>query len=89
MIFGTILAWIVIGIVAGFLANAITKGGYGLGGDMVIGTIGALIGGSLFHRMEWHPPLSAIVGTLVTAFVGAVVLLVGLRIVRSAGPTRA
>ena len=85
----TFLLWIVIGAVAGFLANAVAKGGYGLGGDIIIGIVGAFIGGWLFHSMRWQAPLTGIAGTIVVAFVGAVILLVVLRVIRSAGSRRA
>jgi uncharacterized membrane protein YeaQ/YmgE (transglycosylase-associated protein family) len=80
----TFLLWVVIGAVAGFLANAVVKSSYGLGGDIVIGVVGAFIGGWLFQSMRWHAPLTGMAGTIVIAFIGAVILLVGLRMVRSA-----
>ena len=83
----TFLLWVVIGAVAGFLANAVVKSSYGLGGDVIIGVIGAFIGGWLFRGMRWHAPLNGIAGTIVIAFVGAVILLVVLRMVRSVGRT--
>jgi uncharacterized membrane protein YeaQ/YmgE (transglycosylase-associated protein family) len=79
----TFLIWVVIGAVAGFLANAVVKSGYGLGGDIIIGVVGAFIGGLLFRSMHWHAPFAGIAGTIVIAFVGAVILLVVLRMVRS------
>ncbi len=81
----TFLLWVVIGAVAGFLANAVVRGSYGLGGDIVIGIIGAFIGGWLFRDMRWHAPLNGIAGTIVVAFIGAVILLVLLRLIRSGG----
>jgi uncharacterized membrane protein YeaQ/YmgE (transglycosylase-associated protein family) len=78
----TFLLWVVIGAVAGFLANAVVKGGYGLGGDIVVGVVGAFIGGWLFQSMRWQAPLTGIAGTVVIAFIGAVILLVVLRVVR-------
>lgn len=85
----TFLLWVVIGAVAGFLANAVVKSSYGLGADVIIGVVGAFIGGWLFQSMHWHAPLTGVAGTIVIAFIGAVILLVGLRVVRSAGPRRA
>jgi uncharacterized membrane protein YeaQ/YmgE (transglycosylase-associated protein family) len=84
----TFLLWVVIGAVAGFLANSVVKGSYGLGGDIVVGVVGAFIGGWLFHSMHWHAPLAGIAGTIVIAFIGAVILLIALRMVRSAGRPR-
>lgn len=85
----TFLLWVVIGAVAGFLANAVVRGGYGLAGDIVIGVVGAFIGGWLFHAMRWHAPINGIAGTIVIAFVGAVILLAVLRVIRSGLPRRA
>ena len=86
----TFLLWFLIGAVAGFLANAVAKSSYGFGGDVIIGVVGAFIGGWLFRSMHWHAPLAGVAGTIVIAFIGAVILLIGLRVVRSAGrPGRA
>jgi len=84
----TVLLWVVIGAIAGFLANAVVKGGNGLGGDIVIGVVGAFIGGWLFHSMRWHAPFAGIAGTIFIAFIGAVLLLAVLRVFRSGGPRR-
>ena len=84
----TFLLWVVVGGVAGFLANALAKGGYGLGGDIVIGVVGAFIGGWLFHSMRWHAPMAGLAGTIFIAFIGAVILLAVLRVIRSAGARR-
>ncbi len=85
----TFLLWVVVGGVAGFLANALAKGGYGLGGDIVIGVVGAFIGGWLFQSMRWHAPMAGLAGTIFIAFIGAVILLAVLRVIRSAGVRRA
>lgn len=69
-----ILWFLIIGIVAGWLAGQIMKGsGFGLLGDLIIGVIGAMIGGLLFRLLG----LSAnnLIGSVVTATVGAIVLL--------------
>lgn len=85
----TFLLWIIIGAVAGFLANAVMRSGYGLGGDIIIGIVGAFIGGWVFHAMHWHAPFAGIAGTIVVALVGAVLLLLALRVFRSAQSRRA
>ncbi len=84
----TFLLWVVIGAVAGFLANAVMRSSYGLGGDVIIGVIGAFIGGWLFRDMRWHAPLNGIAGTIIVAFIGAVILLGVLRMIRSVGRSR-
>ena len=53
-----ILAWIVVGLIAGFLAGQVMRGGgYGIVGDMIIGIVGAVLGGFLAARSE-HPKCS-------------------------------
>lgn len=74
------LWFIIIGIVAGFLAGAVVKGsGFGLLGDLIIGVIGALLGGFIFGLLGITA--GGLLGALITAFVGAVALLFLLRLV--------
>jgi uncharacterized membrane protein YeaQ/YmgE (transglycosylase-associated protein family) len=80
----TILIWLVIGLIAGWLASAIAGGGYGVLGDIVVGVVGAFIGGFIFRGLHIRVPWSGIPGTILVAFVGALVLLVVLRLIRSA-----
>ena len=79
-----ILAWIVVGLIAGWLASMVMRGGgYGLIGDIIVGIVGALIGGFLAANLLNMP--NAVNGINVTsilvAFVGAVILLAILRLV--------
>ena len=86
----TILIWALVGLVAGFLASHLALGhGFGLLGDIVIGIIGAFIGGFLllgvFHisiGVAGHPILTE----MLMAFIGAAILLI---IVRLLGGGRA
>ena len=80
----TLLIWLVVGLIAGWLASAVAGGGFGLIGDIVIGVVGAFIGGFIFRGLHIHVPWSGIPGTILVAFVGALVLLVILRVFRSA-----
>ena len=80
----TILIWAVVGLIAGWLASAVVGGGYGVIGDIVIGIVGAFIGGFIFRGLHVRVPWSGIPGTILVAFVGALVLLVVLRVIRSA-----
>ena len=71
-----------IGLVAGFLANHFMKGeSLGLVGDLVVGVIGAVLGGYLFGLLG-ITVVSGLVGGLITALVGAVVLLFGVGLFR-------
>jgi uncharacterized membrane protein YeaQ/YmgE (transglycosylase-associated protein family) len=79
-----ILAWIVVGLIAGWLASQVMRGGgYGLIGDIIVGIVGAVIGGFLATTFLNMPnPVSGInVTSILVAFVGAVILLAILRVV--------
>ncbi len=80
----TLLIWIVVGLIAGWLAAAVVGGGYGIVGDIVVGVVGSFIGGFSFHRLHIGVPFRGLPGTIFVAFIGAVGLLVILRIIRSA-----
>ena len=79
-----ILTWIIVGLVAGVLASFVVGGGFGLLGDIIVGIIGAFVGGWLFRQMGWSSPFGGLVGTIFVAFIGAVVLLLLLRLIRRA-----
>jgi len=79
----SLLLFLLIGLVAGWLAGRIMKGGgFGLIGDLVVGVIGALLGGWLFGLLGIE--LGGLLGSLVTALVGAIVLLYLLRLIKRA-----
>jgi len=77
-----ILTWLIVGLVAGVLASFVAGGGFGLLGDIVIGIIGAFIGGWLFRQLGISTPFGGLAGTIFVAFIGAVVLLLLLRLIR-------
>lgn len=84
----SILAWIVVGIIAGFLGRSVVpgEGPGGLVGDLVIGVVGALIGGWVFNSFG-NPGVSGLnVWSIVVAFVGSVVLLLIMRMFRQSSP---
>jgi uncharacterized membrane protein YeaQ/YmgE (transglycosylase-associated protein family) len=77
------LTWLIVGLIAGVLASLVMGGtGYGLIGDIIIGIVGAFVGGWLFARLGATSPLSGLPGVIFVAFVGAVVLLFVLRLLR-------
>jgi uncharacterized membrane protein YeaQ/YmgE (transglycosylase-associated protein family) len=79
-----LILFILIGLAAGWLAGQVVKGGgYGVVGDIVVGVIGALIGGFLFQRSGAFAG-SGLLGSLIVATIGAVVLLFGLRLIKKA-----
>ena len=77
-----VIFWIIVGIVAGFCAKAVVpgEGPGGILGDLIIGVIGAFMGGWLFMTFLGHS-YSGWMGSTVVAFIGAMVLLVILRAV--------
>ncbi len=75
----TIIWWLVIGLVAGLLANFIMHGGFGIVGDIVIGIIGAFIGGFLASLLGLGS--GGLVWTIILAIIGACILIALLRLV--------
>jgi uncharacterized membrane protein YeaQ/YmgE (transglycosylase-associated protein family) len=74
--------FILIGIVAGWLAGKLVKGGgFGLIGDLVVGVLGAVIGGWLFSTLGVSSG-GGLIGAILVATVGAVVLLVIVRFIK-------
>jgi uncharacterized membrane protein YeaQ/YmgE (transglycosylase-associated protein family) len=79
-----ILIWVLVGAVAGWLAGMIVKGGgFGLLGDIVVGIIGAFVGGWLLMQLGVSIGVG-IVSVIATATIGAVALLLLLRLIRAA-----
>lgn len=79
----TLVVWILIGVVAGWLAGLIVKGrGFGLLGDILIGIIGAVVGGSLSVRLGIHIG-AGLVSSVITATGGAVIVTLILRLFRA------
>jgi uncharacterized membrane protein YeaQ/YmgE (transglycosylase-associated protein family) len=80
-----LLTWLVVGLVAGLLASLVMGGtGFGLLGDIIIGIVGAFVGGWLFSKMGVSSPFGGLAGVIFPAFIGAVVLLFLLRLLRRA-----
>jgi uncharacterized membrane protein YeaQ/YmgE (transglycosylase-associated protein family) len=78
-----LLWFLLIGLAAGWLAGRIMKGrGFGLVGNLIVGVIGALLGGFLFTLLGLHA--YGLVGSLVTAVVGAIVLLYLVGVIKKA-----
>jgi uncharacterized membrane protein YeaQ/YmgE (transglycosylase-associated protein family) len=78
----TFLLWLVVGLIAGWLASAVVGGGFGLVGDIVVGIVGAFLGGFIFRALGVGSPFGGLAGSIFVAFIGAVVLLLLLRLVR-------
>ena len=78
------IAWIIIGIIAGWLAEKIMKRDHGLITNLIVGIVGALLGGFLVNLMGWDAGGSWIVGIIV-ATLGAVILLFLLGLIKRRG----
>ncbi len=78
----SLLVILFVGLVAGWLAGEIMRGyGFGLIGDMVVGIIGAFIGDWLLPRLGIHLGVG-LIAAIINATIGAVVLLLIIRLVR-------
>lgn len=77
-----IVTWLIVGLVAGVLASLVVGGAGGIIVDIVIGIVGAFVGGWLFHAAGWHAPFAGLAGTIFVAFIGSLILLVVLHLVR-------
>ncbi|MFH1915343.1 MAG: GlsB/YeaQ/YmgE family stress response membrane protein [Pseudomonadota bacterium] len=78
-----LLLFVLIGLIAGWLAGMLVKGGgFGILGDIVVGILGAVIGGYVFRALGISA--GGLVGAIVVATVGAVILILILRLIRRA-----
>ena len=78
------LIWfLLVGLIAGWLAGRVMRGGgFGVVGDMIVGVIGALLGGWLFGVLGISA--GGLIGSIIVAFIGAVILIALLRVIRRA-----
>jgi uncharacterized membrane protein YeaQ/YmgE (transglycosylase-associated protein family) len=77
----SIIIFLVIGAVAGWLAGVVVKGGgFGLAGDIVVGILGAFVAGLLLPRFGLG--LTGILGAIVYAAIGAIILLLVIRLIK-------
>ena len=80
----SIIIWIIVGAIAGWLAGMVVKGGgFGLIGDIIVGIVGAIIAGWLL------PQIGIVIGggiiaAIIDAFIGAVILLLIIKLIKRA-----
>ena len=80
----TIIIWLIVGAIAGWLDGMVVKGGgFGLIGDIIVGIIGAVIAGWLLPRLGIYIG-GDIIAAIIDAFIGAVILLIILRLIKRA-----
>jgi uncharacterized membrane protein YeaQ/YmgE (transglycosylase-associated protein family) len=78
------IEWILVGLVAGWLAGKVMKGGgYGVLVDILLGIVGGYIGGWLFGELGIMPGYG-VIGSIIVAFVGAVILVGITRLIKRA-----
>ena len=86
--FSTVIWWLIIGLIAGFLASMVMRGGgYGIVGDIIAGIIGGFIGGWLFGVLGISVG-GGLIGSVIVAFIGACILIGILRLVSRNYPAR-
>jgi uncharacterized membrane protein YeaQ/YmgE (transglycosylase-associated protein family) len=79
-----LLIFLLVGLIAGWLASMLVRGGgFGLIGDLVVGVIGAFIAGFLFPRLGISLG-AGLIGQIISAAIGAIILLVIIRAVKRA-----
>lgn len=79
-----IIAWLIIGAIAGWLAGVLVKGGgFGLIVDIIVGIVGAFIGGWLAGLLGIHIG-AGMISSIITAIIGAVILLFIIRLFKRA-----
>ncbi|MGA9471566.1 MAG: GlsB/YeaQ/YmgE family stress response membrane protein [Terriglobales bacterium] len=78
------IAWLLVGLVAGWLAGQVMKGGgYGILVDLILGLLGGVVGGWLFGALGIWPG-GGLIGAIIVAFVGAVILVGISRLIKRA-----
>ena len=81
----SILVLLIVGAIAGWLAGLLVKGyGFGLVGNIVVGIVGAVLAGLIFPRVGFVVGGNAILTSIVHATIGAVILLLLIRVIKRA-----
>lgn len=71
-----VVIWLLVGLVSGWLASQLVRGGgSGAVTDIIVGIVGAFVGGMIFRAAGWHAPWGGYAGLIFVAFCGAAVLL--------------
>ena len=80
----SIIIWLIVGAIAGWLAGMVVKGGgFGLIGDIIVGIVGAVIAGWLLPQLGIVIG-SGIIAAIIDAFIGAVILLLIIKLIKRA-----
>lgn len=84
-----VIIWLIVGLIAGWLASQLIRGGgSGVATDIVVGVVGAFIGGMIFRAEHWRVPFQGYAGVIFVAFCGAALLLLVMKLIarRPRGP---
>lgn len=77
-----VIVWLLVGLVSGWLASQVVRGaGSGVLTDIIVGIVGAFIGGMIFRAEGWHAPFGGYAGLIFVAFCGATLVLLIMRII--------
>jgi uncharacterized membrane protein YeaQ/YmgE (transglycosylase-associated protein family) len=80
----SLVIWLIVGAIAGWLAGMVVKGGgFGLIGDIIVGIVGALIAGWLLPQLG-IVIVGGVIAAIIDAFIGAVILLIIIRLIKRA-----
>ncbi|HRV93383.1 MAG TPA: GlsB/YeaQ/YmgE family stress response membrane protein [Anaerolineae bacterium] len=77
-----IIIFLIVGLIAGWLAGVVMKRSYGLVGNLAIGVVGAIIGGYLFSWLGINLGIGGLAGSIIVAFIGAIILIFILGLIR-------
>jgi uncharacterized membrane protein YeaQ/YmgE (transglycosylase-associated protein family) len=84
-----VVIWLLVGLVSGWLASQVVRGGgSGAVTDIIVGIVGAFIGGVIFRAAGWHAPFAGYGGLIFVAFCGAALLLLVMKVVARRRPLR-
>jgi uncharacterized membrane protein YeaQ/YmgE (transglycosylase-associated protein family) len=79
-----LLYWLIVGLIAGWLAGVVMKGGgYGMLADIILGILGGVLGGWIFTKLGIAAG-GGLIGGIIVAFIGAVVLVAITRVLKRA-----
>lgn len=79
---GGVIMWILVGLISGWLAGVLMKGGgYGIIGDLIVGLVGSFVGGILFGLIASDAGTTGFLGSIVVSVIGACVFIFILRMI--------
>jgi len=82
-----VIIWLLVGLVSGWLASQVVRGGgSGAVTDIIVGIVGAFVGGMIFRAAGWHAPFGGYAGLIFVAFCGAALLLLLMKLVSRQRP---